>query len=372
MGPPAALKREPCFRPANWLWQWFLRRSSCGRSRCRGAVCMCGAISLRATAQPCCASTSASTTSRWSARGRFAGTSNIGLSAASTATGIIPTRSKPTVDTRAGWSKSVGIAADIIDRANRMAADRINWVSVWIDIARLVLPTESVGHVFQLHDAWRRPCRSRTTAARASRATGVHWGPNSTPRVKSIYDNTGMMACDRLASGMESLVTPQSREVARAYGRRHPARQDHRRRKYLSGAAAEFPVHAALRPARWLHSQLTRRPCARASRSGPASCTSSRTTCVRDPGDTRRPRIRYQYCPLTENLLATNDYGNVDTNFRVRRFTVKQLVQKFGYKKVSTKVQQAWDNGSLRHIVPVIHARLPAHGNGVVEPRRHA
>ena len=35
-------------------------------------------------------------------------------------------------------------------------------------------------------------------------------GPNSTTRVKSIYDNTGMMACDRLASGMEVLVTPQS------------------------------------------------------------------------------------------------------------------------------------------------------------------
>jgi hypothetical protein len=24
MGPPAQLKREPWFRPANWFWQWFL------------------------------------------------------------------------------------------------------------------------------------------------------------------------------------------------------------------------------------------------------------------------------------------------------------------------------------------------------------
>ena len=27
MGPPAVLKREPWFRPANWLWQSFLRWS---------------------------------------------------------------------------------------------------------------------------------------------------------------------------------------------------------------------------------------------------------------------------------------------------------------------------------------------------------
>jgi hypothetical protein len=26
MGPPAKLRREPWFRPANWLWQWFLTR----------------------------------------------------------------------------------------------------------------------------------------------------------------------------------------------------------------------------------------------------------------------------------------------------------------------------------------------------------
>lgn len=26
MGPPAVLRREPWFRPANWLWQWFLDR----------------------------------------------------------------------------------------------------------------------------------------------------------------------------------------------------------------------------------------------------------------------------------------------------------------------------------------------------------
>ena len=26
MGPPAVLKWEPWFRPANWFWQWFLTR----------------------------------------------------------------------------------------------------------------------------------------------------------------------------------------------------------------------------------------------------------------------------------------------------------------------------------------------------------
>jgi hypothetical protein len=75
-------------------------------------------------------------------------------------------------------------------------------------------------------------------------------------------------------------------------------------------------------------------------------------------GDTPTP-YRYQYCPLTENLLATNDYGNVDTNYRVRKFTVKQLVQKFTKEKVSAKVAQAWDSGEFEVVVPVIHAVCP-------------
>ena len=44
----------------------------------------------------------------------------------------------------------MGIAADIIDRANELASDRIYWVNVWMDIARMVLPTENPETSFSL------------------------------------------------------------------------------------------------------------------------------------------------------------------------------------------------------------------------------
>src|SRR4029077_17403769 len=34
------------------------------------------------------------------------------------------------------------------------------------------------------------------------------------------------------------------------------------------------------------------------------------------PGDSAAVPIRYQYCPLTENLLATTDTANVDPTLR--------------------------------------------------------
>ena len=250
----------------------------------------------------------------------------------------------------------MGIATDIIDRANQMSADRANWVGVWIDIARLVLPTESIETSFNY--MMLGGAGQATTAGSASVRSGVHWGPNSTPRVKSVYDNTGMMACDRLASGMESLVTPQSEKwhgltVADIMHDRTTDEENiylERLRNFQF--TLRYDPRAGFIPS---HQKAMR------------SCVAFGTGVMYVEQDDMRPRagdtattpIRYQYCPLTENLLATNDYGTVDTNFRVRRFTVKQLVQKFGIKNVSTKVAQAWDNGELEISIPVLHGVCP-------------
>ena len=98
------------------------------------------------------------------------------------------------------------LATDIIDRANQMNSDRIFWVNVWMDIARLVLPTENPETSFNLMMSG---VQKATIGSTAGTLGGLTF-PNAPSRVKSIYDNTGMMSCERLASGMESLVTPQS------------------------------------------------------------------------------------------------------------------------------------------------------------------
>jgi hypothetical protein len=175
--------------------------------------------------------------------------------------------------------------------------------------------------------------------------------------VKSIYDNTGMMSVDRLASGMESLVTPQSEKwhgltVADILHDKNTDEENiylERLRNFQF--SLRYDPRAGFIPS---HQKAMR------------SCVAFGTGVMfieQDdmrvrPGDTPTP-YRYQYCPLTENLLATNDYGNVDTNYRIRKFTVKQLVQKFTLKHVSAKVNQAWENGEYEQIIPVVHAVCP-------------
>lgn len=248
----------------------------------------------------------------------------------------------------------MGLASDVIDRANCMSSDRINWVNVWLDIAKLVLPTESTETAFSYMMYGGSPTGNLGGSRPGAGALG---GPNSTPRVKSIYDNTGMMSVDRLASGMESLVTPQSEkwhglQVADIMHDKNTDEENiylERLRNFQF--VLRYDPRAGFIPS---HQKAMR------------SCVSFGTGVMyieQDdlrirPGDSSTP-YRYQYCPLTENLLATNDYGNVDTNYRIRKFTVKQLVQKFEKKRVSTRVQQAWDNGEYDVIVPVVHAVCP-------------
>ncbi len=252
----------------------------------------------------------------------------------------------------------MGIAEDIIDRADCMAADRINWVNVWIDIAKLVLPTETSDSAFSYMMFGGAGGGAASSSHNGGRSVTGMTGPNSTSRVKSIYDNTGMMACDRLASGMESLVTPQSEKwhgltVADVL---HDKTSDEENIYLERLRNFQFQLRYDPRGGFIPSHQKAMR-----------SCVAFGTGVVYIEQDDKRPRagdsagtpFRYQYCPLNENLLATNDYGNVDTNYRVRNFTVKQLVQKFGYKKVSAQVQTAWDNNEFETVVPVIHAVCP-------------
>ena len=246
----------------------------------------------------------------------------------------------------------MSIAGDIIDRANQMASDRSNWVTVWQDIARLVLPTESAETSFNYMMIGSQPTRTGPNAAQQ--------GPNSTARVKSIYDNTGMMACDRLASGMESLVTPQSEKwhgltVADVLHDKCTDEENiylERLRNFMF--VLRYDPRAGFIPSH----QKAMRSCV-AFGTGVIYCEQDDLQPRPGEGSTGVIPTRYQYCPLSENLLSTNDYGNVDCNYRVRRFTVKQLIQKFGEKKLSSQVQGFADRGEWDTTIPVVHAVCP-------------
>lgn len=246
----------------------------------------------------------------------------------------------------------MGIADDIILRSSDLAQKRVWWVQTWMDIARLVLPSESAMTAFN----------ALIAGSSSLRNTGGMSGPASPQQVKSIYDNTGMWAVDRLAAGMESLVTPQSEKWhGLTIDDLHHDKTTEEENIYLERLrnfqfALRYDPRAGFIPS---HQKAMR------------SCIAFGTGVIYTEQGDGRPRAgesdcvyRYQYCPLTECMLATNDLGNVDTNYRIRTYTVKQLVQKFGLNKVSPKVRGLYEKGSLDEAITVIHAVCPRMESG--------
>lgn len=62
---------------------------------------------------------------------------------------------------------------------------------------------------------------------------------------------------------------------------------------------------------------------------------------------------------LGEYAWATNEKDDVDTCFRRLALTTSQMVEKFGWEKVSDRVQEAWNMGRMDHWHTVWHAIVP-------------
>lgn len=246
----------------------------------------------------------------------------------------------------------MGVVDDILDLASRRAQDRTWWAQTWYDIARLVLPTEAP--VTALN--------ALTMGVPGSQGRAPFTSPNSTSTVKQIYDNTGMWAVDRLAAGMESLITPQS-EKWHGLGIEDVTAGDptEEQKIYLD----------KLRNVQFSLRYDPRAGFISAHQKAMRSCVALGTGVIYiEQGDGRaRPGdpdtvFRYKYCPLPQCLLGTNDNGVVDSNFRYPSFNVKQLVQKFGRDKVSAKVQALYDKGQIDENIQVLHAVMPRPESG--------
>lgn len=238
----------------------------------------------------------------------------------------------------------MAIATDLIDRLERLSQKRLFWSQLWYTIAGLVHPSESVAASFH------------SIIAGIPSSTPFGTGPNSTQRVKNIYDNTGMMCVDRLAAGMESLVTPQSEKwhgLSVEDIEHGPETQEEK--IYLERLRnfqfqMRYDPRAGFTPA---HQKAMR------------SCIAFGTGIkYLEEGGRARPgdpptMFRYSYAPLTECMLDTNTMGVCDTNFRVRNMTVKQVVGLAGPKRVSQTVRNLWDKGLLDQNIPVLHAVCP-------------
>lgn len=88
---------------------------------------------------------------------------------------------------------------EIIDTSHQLISERVEWDKVWSQMARLVLPMQD------------REFRNGV-ADGSSREKVEGWarGPTSVDRIGERFDITGIIAADRLATGLISLITPDS------------------------------------------------------------------------------------------------------------------------------------------------------------------
>ena len=85
-----------------------------------------------------------------------------------------------------------------IDESNRLINERAEWDAIWSSCARLVLPMQDR--------------EFKRGASYNSRQAVEGWaaGPTSVDRLAERFDITAMIAADRLATGLLSLVTPDN------------------------------------------------------------------------------------------------------------------------------------------------------------------
>jgi hypothetical protein len=100
----------------------------------------------------------------------------------------------------------MGVVEDLMSKQQQLAYDRTFWEAAWRDCVRLTMPAAS-----RLYDYGGLGGTGVASSA-ASEMTGLANRPDSVDRSREIYDNTASWAVERLAAGMESLVTPRGQK----------------------------------------------------------------------------------------------------------------------------------------------------------------
>ncbi len=206
------------------------------------------------------------------------------------------------------------IVDDLIARADLLAVERSSFEKVWRDIAAVVMPSApDFDGNFSVSDS------------------DFAVKPRSAERTSRVYDSTGIWAGDRLAAGLESLVTPQSESW-------HGLRLDDPLAPEPSDEEAEWldRVRDYLFAVRYDARSGFLESNQQALRSAVNLGTGLMFV---DEGFGTSP-VRYRPMPLSECYLGIDHYGRVDTVYRRFALTARQARQRFG-NDLSAKVTEA-------------------------------
>jgi hypothetical protein len=212
----------------------------------------------------------------------------------------------------------------LVKRKGKLKAQRGTWETHWQDLSNYVLPNEAD---FNL-----------------SRSRGDK-------RTTLVYDSTGIHANEMLAAGLHGMLTnPASNWFSLRIKNNQSNLADNSESKewleqttnaILSEIAAPdvaFPSH--------IHEYYL-------------SLCSIGTACMFVGEPTTREGISFRAIHIDEIFIAENADGIIDTVFRVFKMTVRQIVQKWGEKSLSPRIQKMYEKKEFDKEVELFHCVYP-------------
>lgn len=215
-----------------------------------------------------------------------------------------------------------GMADDVIQRLSKLASSRIHREKAWQQAADVAAP--DAGDFSTSHFGLNGFDTQYQTSQSAKKS-------------KNIYDSTAVWSVDRLASGLEALIVPQS--------------------DYWHGYDVLDLTRESLSDEEKLWLERLRNLTFRMRYDTDSGWVNAMQTCLRrmivfgnafmfiEDGIHGRSILRYRYLPLRECFIAEDHYGNVDTFYRLYQLTARQALQKFG-ERVSQDIKSAAESNT--------------------------
>jgi len=211
----------------------------------------------------------------------------------------------------------------LVKRKGKLKAQRGTWESHWQDLTNFVLPNDSD---FNLK---RSKGDKRTTL---------------------VYDSTAIHANEMLAAGLHGMLTNPASNWFSLRIKDNDDFSDNAEAKQwleettnvilseLSAPAVAFPSH--------IHEYYL-------------SLCSIGTACMFIGEPTRREGISFRAIHIDEIFIAENADGIIDTVFRCFKMSVRQIVQKWGEKSLSPRIQKMYENQEFDKEVELLHCVYP-------------
>jgi hypothetical protein len=211
----------------------------------------------------------------------------------------------------------------LVKRKGKLKAQRGTWESHWQDLTNFVLPNDSD---FNLK---RSKGDKRTTL---------------------VYDSTAIHANEMLAAGLHGMLTNPASNWFSLRIKDNDDFSDNAEAKQwleettnvilseLSAPAVAFPSH--------IHEYYL-------------SLCSIGTACMFIGEPTKREGISFRAIHIDEIFIAENADGIIDTVFRCFKMSVRQIVQKWGEKSLSPRIQKMYENQEFDKEIELLHCVYP-------------